>query len=92
MSERTHELKTDPAVYDAVEAGLKTYELRLNDRGYAVGDKLVLLQTLYTGAEMRAGAPLVFTGKKVRKTISHILLGPVYGLADGWAILSFAPG
>ena len=29
----THQLKTDGAVFDAVAQGLKTYELRYDDRG-----------------------------------------------------------
>lgn len=49
---QTHELKTDPEVFDAVAAGLKTFEIRYDDRGYQVGDQLILRKTRYTGAEM----------------------------------------
>lgn len=82
-----HELKTDPEVFAAVLAGLKTYEIRKDDRGFAVGDILVLHETQHSGVAMAAGAPLVFTGRSVRVR----LRGPVYGLVDGWVIMSIAP-
>lgn len=82
-----HILKTDPEVFQAVLSGAKTFEIRLNDRGYAVGDVLGLRETNHTGAEMRAGAPLVYTGRECQRFVSHVLTG--YGLADGWCCLSF---
>ena len=85
---RWHELKTDPDVFDAVMAGRKTHEIRFNDRGFQVGDGLLLRRTQYSGSEMKAGAPLVYTGQECRRVVSHVLSG--YGLADGWVILSFA--
>jgi hypothetical protein len=82
-----HILKTDPDQFQAVVSGVKTFEIRLNDRGYAVGDVLGLRETRHTGAEMRAGAPLEYTGHECQRLISHVLTG--YGLADGWCCLSF---
>lgn len=87
---QTHELKTDPEVFQAVLDGLKTYEIRKNDRGFAVGDLLLLRETQHSGAAMAAGAPLVYTGRKVVRGVSHVLTGPIYGLAAGWSILSLA--
>lgn len=84
-----HELKTDPAVFQAVFDGLKTHEIRFNDRDFKVGDCLELLETKSTGNEMRNGAPLEFTGRTIERTVSHVLSG--YGLIGGWVILSFAP-
>ena len=37
-----HELKIKPEYYDAVVNGIKTFEIRKNDRNYAVGDTLLL--------------------------------------------------
>lgn len=85
---RTHELKTDPAVFEAVARGDKTHEIRLNDRGFAVGDTLLLRETESPGEYMKLGSPLVYTGRTETRTISHIQTG--YGLADDWCILSFA--
>lgn len=38
----THELKTWPEPFHAVASGLKTFEIRKNDREFEVGDILVL--------------------------------------------------
>ncbi len=88
MEETIHELKTDPEVFEAVFEKKKGYEIRFDDRGYQVGDLLRLLETTYTGAEMKEGAPLKYTGRKVVHRITHILRGPVYGLMPGWVILN----
>lgn len=59
---KTHELKTDNEMFEAVYSGFKGYEIRFDDRGYQVGDWLHLKETEFTGEEMKAGKPLVFTG------------------------------
>ena len=82
----THILKTDPEVFEAVRTGAKTFEIRFNDRDFKVGDELYLRETVSTGAEMRDGAPLVYTGRLQHRTVSHVLTG--YGLMDGWCCLS----
>ena len=83
-----HELKTDAEVFRDVVAGLKTFEIRKNDRGFQVGDILELRKTRYTGEQMRAGKPLKYTGEITTVGVSHILNGPIYGLESGWVILS----
>lgn len=84
-----HILKTDPDVFEASWQGAKTHEIRFDDRSFKVGDLMSLVETVHSGAAMRAGAPLAFTGRVIERTISHIQSG--YGLADGWVILSYAP-
>ena len=81
-----HSLKTDPCAFDAVAAGTKTYEIRFNDRLFAVGDGLLLRKTTCTGDEIAAGSPLEFTGDELSCVVTHVLSG--YGLTDGWVILS----
>ena len=88
--ERIHELKTDSEVFKAVESGLKAYDIRYDDRGYEVADILRLRETRYTGEEMKAGKPLEYTGRIVDVEVLHILWGPIYGLAEGWVIMSIA--
>lgn len=72
-----HDLKTLPEYYAAVEKGIKTYELRFDDRNYAVGDMLIL-------REWENGK---YTGRRLTATITHILKD-FAGLTDGWAVLS----
>src|SRR5574343_2051457 len=88
---KTHDLKTDPEVFKAVQDGRKTYEIRKNDRGFAVGDLLLLRETEHSGAAMAGGAPLVYTGRRELRAVTHMLTGPIYGLAAGWSILSLGP-
>lgn len=60
-----HDLKILPEYFEAVLSGVKTFEIRFNDRNYAVGDILVLREfDSYSGQ---------YTGRKVRKTISFLL-------------------
>jgi hypothetical protein len=54
-SPRTHELKTWPEYFQAVLDGRKTFEIRRNDRGFEVGDRVLLLEWMggrYTGREL----------------------------------------
>ena len=86
-----HILKIDPGPFGALMAGTKTGELRKNDRSFAVGDLLQLRETVHTGFSMAAGAPLEYTGRSTKRRVTHILYGPIYGLAEGWVILSLGP-
>lgn len=84
-----HNLKTDPEVFEAVYQGVKTYEIRYDDRHFQVADILHLLETKFTGSEMaNEDAPLLFTGRELYVAVTHKLSGPIYGLKDGWCILS----
>jgi hypothetical protein len=76
---REHELKCWPAQFAAILGGEKTSELRLNDRGFGVGDALVL----------REWVPLTgtYTGRTARVLVSHVLEG-FAGLAGGYVVLS----
>ena len=90
MSGKIHVLKTDPFMLDTICAGEKTFELRQDDRGFKVGDTLVLRETVSSAAQMRDGAALEYTGRELPVTVTYILRGPVYGLKDGWVIMSIA--
>ena len=50
-----HKLKIEPKYFNAVKRGVKSFEIRKNDRGFEVGDQFILQQYEngeYTGAEV----------------------------------------
>lgn len=81
-----HALKTDPQTYDDVVSRRKKFEIRKNDRDFRVGDVLSLCRTESTGAQMAAGAELVYSGVTCSVRVTHILEG--YGLQVGWVVMS----
>ena len=88
---KTHELKTDPEVFNDVFESCKSFEIRRNDRKFQVGDTLCLRETEFTGEQMRSDAlkyPLEYTGRETTREVTYILRGPIYGLQDGWVIMS----
>lgn len=76
---KIHELKILPEYYEAVKTGLKGFELRFDDRNFAVGDLLLLRE--YQAEQ--------YTGRRQMVKITYILKG-FEGLKDGWAILNIA--
>ena len=78
-----HDLKTWPPFFDDVLTGAKTFELRRDDRGYAVGDVVTL----------REWAPDAdYTGRTLTRSIGYIVRdAPHFGLAPGFAILGLTP-
>lgn len=62
----THEVKILPEYYDKIVAGLKTFEVRYDDRGYSDGDILVLREWrngIYTGNIVEAFVTDVYRGE-----------------------------
>ena len=78
-----HELKISPKYFDAVAQGIKTFEVRKNDRGFAVGDTLWL-------REYDADAGLVeahgYTFRKCHAVVTYILDDKDY-CPEGYVIL-----
>lgn len=90
---KIHDLKTWPASFDAMWRGVKAYELRNDDRGFAIGDVLVLREwvPVHQQTERGMGDPLdgTFTGREIRArvTFKTEAEGPFRGLEKGFAIL-----
>lgn len=77
-----HKLKTLPEYFQAVKRGEKRAELRRNDRGFAVGDTLLL--------EEWDDVTEAYTGRWFRVRVTHVLAdGP--WLTPGYAMLSIEP-
>jgi hypothetical protein len=85
----THELKSWPEYFDPLFTGVKTFELRFNDRRFKVGDVLRLREY-----DDRKGD---YTGREISKRIIYMVDGigpgcitPMKGLSRGYAILALA--
>jgi hypothetical protein len=72
-----HELKTDEEMMTPLRLRAKTSELRFDDRGFAVGDGLMLRG--WNGTE--------YTGAVLRFPIVSLLRGTKYGLMPGFVML-----
>jgi len=68
MSAMQHTLKCWPEWFAALAAGTKTLELRPDDRGYAVGDTLLLREWDPTTA--------AYTARALTATVTHVLRDP----------------
>lgn len=81
-----YELKILPKYFKAVKEGTKTFEIRKNDRGFKVGDTLLLkeYEQDYTIGNSFQG----YTGQEITKEITYILEGGQYGLEEGYCIAS----
>lgn len=75
---KTITIKCLPEYFEAANAGIKPWELRYDDRNYAVGDLLIM-------REWKDGK---YTGRQLTGKITYILRN-FTGLAEGWVILSF---
>lgn len=73
----THELKILPKYLNDVWSGVKTFELRKNDRGFNIGDTLIL----------RGFEDGYYTGDSIEVDVIYILHGGEYGLDKDYVIL-----
>lgn len=79
----THDLKILPEYFDAVAFGLKTFEVRKNDRDFKAGDTINLFEW-YQGT---------YTGRKLTRYVSYIYYGDgTYGLPEGWCVMALKQG
>lgn len=87
-----HEIKSDPKQFMDIWNKMADFTIRYNDRGYKVGDTLIIRETLHSH-EFRVAfsVPLFYTGYKIvaeidfvsRSTSSSALFG------ENYVIISF---
>lgn len=83
----THRLKIQEQYADAVLNGTKTFEIRKNDRGYEVGDKIVFNVVTNEGYTVGAAARHPLNGATYR--IDYIL-DDFEGLAQKYVALAIS--
>lgn len=79
---RTHRLKTWPAFYQAIIDGTKTFEVREDDRGYAVGDTLELCEWEPSGHGMGS-----YTNREARCTVTYVMPGGRFGIDPNTVVM-----
>ncbi|AYV74482.1 DUF3850 domain-containing protein [Bacillus sp. PK3-056] len=71
-----HHLKIQPEYFDSVSKGIKSFEIRKNDRNYKVGDVLLLQE--YIPSETK------FTGRVLDRKITYIT---DYAQQEGYVVM-----
>ena len=80
---KEHELKTWPEFFEAMLSGEKRFEARKNDRGFQVGDTLLLREWVPSGE--------FYTGRKAYFHVKYILDDPKFGVQRGFVVMSVVP-
>jgi hypothetical protein len=75
----THTLKTVQPHFEYLSKGEKTFELRINDRKFGVGDKLILREWNQSQKQ--------YSGRECERRVTHILYQSD-GMKDGWVCMS----
>lgn len=83
MSERKaehyHYLKCWPEYFKLVKSNLKPFEIRKNDRDFAIGDVLVLMEWL--------PKEKVYTGHDVYRRVVSLVHGGQFGIRKGYCVM-----
>lgn len=93
-----HRLKIQPKYYEVVASGVKTFEVRKNDRDYKLLDTLYLREWEATTRIVEAEdgnlvrvASDEYTGREVHRTVTYILQGGQWGIEEGYVVLGMVP-
>lgn len=78
---KVHELKTWPEFFEPILQGEKKFEIRLDDRGFRVGDHLKLWEWLPKSKS--------YTGRVILVKVDYIVSG-FSGLTAGWVAMSIS--
>lgn len=71
-----HQLKLSSKYFDDVQNGTKTFEVRKNDRGFNVGDILILKEVVENDK---------YTGRTIKVKVTYFF--SLFGLASGYCVL-----
>jgi len=73
-------LKCEQPYFEDMSEGLKTFEVRRDDRDFSKGDLLHL-------REWNAALTRGYTGRSCIRTVSYVLLGGAFGIETGFVVL-----
>lgn len=79
----THALKTWPEFFQKVKSGIKSFELRKNDRDFKLGDSLLLQE--YNPETKK------YTGEEWEGEITYVFSDEAFGLKKGYILLGIQP-
>ncbi len=79
----THDLKTIPNEFAAAASGALRFQLRFNDRNYAIGDQIRLKEYDPFGNK--------YTGRTLTFDISYIVAADGVILRENYIIMSLSP-
>jgi hypothetical protein len=85
-----HELKCWPEPFQAIVDGRKLFEIRKDDRGYAVGDVLLLREYDVMELARNLNGPIVtdgYSGRSLRAEVTYKVAGGSWGLPSDLCVL-----
>lgn len=85
-----YELKTNPQFFSMVFAGMKTFEVIKDDRGFKIGDELLLKEFVPKGFYDDGLNDDKYTGRILHRRIDYILKGGQLGIEDGYVVLAIS--
>lgn len=77
---KVHCLKTWPEIFKPMVSGIKTFDYREDDRGFKVGDALVLQEWDPKLED--------YTGEMITVWIDYLMFGGQFGIPEGYVIMS----
>lgn len=80
---KTHELKTHSKAFDAIWFGEKTYEIRVADRDFRVGDRLFLREWDLDKKD--------YTDRCLIATVTYMTLPGEWGLPEDLCVMALGP-
>ena len=86
---KTHKLKTWPELFQYSLTGLKTFEIRLNDRDFKVGD-ILNLQEYEPDHEKVLHGDNGYTGRSISRRVVFIMADSPW-LPEGYVAMQLAP-
>ena len=82
MKNAVHFLKTWHEFFEDSLKGLRNFEVRKNDRGFKIGD-ILILEEWFPPPNFQG----VYSGRGLARTVTYILPGGQFGIADDYVVL-----